>query len=172
MPRPKPRTRANGAPDEAFETDDATIRITRIGSIDPTQQQHVIGLELAKDQWGTFYNFKAGNRTVDQVASTLSKLQARIDDISEAAKPPELNKIMMLMDSLGPTFEVTKKILSATEDLTYAKALARGRTLRGALGLALGAASHGRSRSCSSTKRGHVDPLGCEACRCKRSLQM
>ncbi|KAI9788267.1 MAG: hypothetical protein M1816_007033 [Peltula sp. TS41687] len=120
----QPITRPNGAPDEAFETDDATIRITIIGSIDPTQQQHVIGLESAKDQWETlrnihdgpsnnrvlallrqFYNFKAGNR--------------------KAAKPPELSKIMMLIDSLGPAFDVTKKILSATEDLTYAKALAR-----------------------------------------------
>lgn len=33
--------------------------------------------------------------------------------------------MMILMDSLGPTFDITKKILSATDDLTFATALTR-----------------------------------------------
>ena len=47
----QPRARPNGAPDKAFETDDATIRTTILGHVDNTQLEHVIGLDSAKAQW-------------------------------------------------------------------------------------------------------------------------
>lgn len=66
-----------------------------------------------------------GNWTVDQVIFALNELQSRIGDRSQDAKPPEICKIMMLINSLGSAFDVAKKILASIEDLMYDRALAQ-----------------------------------------------
>jgi len=113
------------------------------GSLTESQLGHVMGIRDAKEVWDTlkgihettddarvqnliadFIQFRM-NTTIDDAASTLTRLQSEIGTLDSESKPSDAVKVQTLLASLGLEYEPTLAALQASKMKKFEEVVAQ-----------------------------------------------
>ena len=113
------------------------------GTLSDSQLGHVMGIENAKDVWDTLKTIHQSDgtarvrsllgefmryrlvTTIDDGASTLTRIQTEIGNLKPSSKPSEEMKIEALLASLGPEYEFIVAGIDVSDTTKYEDVVAK-----------------------------------------------